>query len=200
MRNRNDDPRERRGAMGKGRGGRRKGGRRPRLGRFLAHGDLRFLILKLIEEKPRHGYELIKAIEEQVAGAYSPSPGVIYPTLTLLEELEWIRAIASEGNKRLFEITSDGSLALKANRTTVESILARMKEVSEAQAGDAARESTTTSDPTIEPQIRLGLDDLRRAIERRLTGDPPTKEQIATIVAALSTAASEIERTDPNDE
>lgn len=194
MRNRNDKPREHRGTMHKGRGGRRQGGRRPRLGRFLAHGDLRFLILKLIEEKPRHGYEIIKAIEEQVAGAYSPSPGVIYPTLTLLEELEWISAIASEGNKKRFEITQDGSLALRANRTTVESIVARMKEVSEAQSDEAAPGGMATDKFKIEPQIRLGLDDLRRAVEHRHTGDPLTKDQIATIVAALSIAASEVER------
>ncbi len=194
MRNQQDNPRGNRGAMRNGRGGRRKGGRRPRLGRFLAHGDLRFLILKLIEDKPRHGYEVIKAIEVQVAGAYSPSPGAIYPTLTLLEELEWIREIASEGNKRLFEITSEGSLALKANRATVEAILARMKEVSEAQAGDAAHDPMTTSNPAIERKLRLALDDLGRAIEHRLAGDPLTKDQIATIVAALATAASEVER------
>ncbi len=194
MRNRQDNHQGIRGARGKGRGGRHKGGRRPRLGRFLAHGDLRFLILKLIEQKPRHGYEIIKAIEEQVAGAYSPSPGVIYPTLTLLEELEWIRAIASEGNKRLFEITSDGSLALKANRTTVEAILARMKEVSEAQAGDAAQDPMPTNGPAIEPRLRLALEDLKRAIEHRLSGDSLTNDQIATFVDALSTAAAEVER------
>src|SRR5580700_5094131 len=65
-------------------------GRGGGLGRFFAHGDLRLVILRLTAEKPRHGYELIKAIEEQVAGAYSPSPGVIYPTLTLLEELGYV--------------------------------------------------------------------------------------------------------------
>ena len=64
-----------------------RGGGRSGLGRFFAHGDLRLVILQLIAEKPRHGYEIIKAIEEQVGGAYSPSPGVVYPTLTLLEEL-----------------------------------------------------------------------------------------------------------------
>ena len=129
MKNRHDNPPGKHFERGKGRGGSHKGGRRPKLGRFFAHGDLRFLILKLIAEKPRHGYEIIKAIEEKVAGAYSPSPGVIYPTLTLLEELDWIRGIATEGSKRLYEITSDGSLALEANRTTVEAIFARMVEV-----------------------------------------------------------------------
>src|SRR5262245_41920153 len=67
------------------------------LGRFFAHGDLRLVILDLIAEKPRHGYEIIKAIEEQVAGAYSPSPGVIYPTLTLLEELGYVTVAEAEG-------------------------------------------------------------------------------------------------------
>ena len=62
-------------------------GGRGGMGRFFAHGDLRLVLLNLIAEKPRHGYELIKAIEEAAGGAYSPSPGVIYPTLTLLEEL-----------------------------------------------------------------------------------------------------------------
>ena len=194
MKNRPDNSRGTRSSRGRGRGGRHGGGRRPRLGRFLAHGDLRFLILKLIAEKPRHGYEIIKAIEERVAGAYSPSPGVIYPTLTLLEELDWIRAIASEGNKRLFEITSDGSLALEANRTTVEAIFARMAEVSEAQAGDGALDRRVAADAAIAPRLRVALDDLTRAIEQRFAGDPPTKDQIGAIVAVLSTAASEIER------
>ena len=163
-------------------------------GRLFAHGDLRFLILKLIEKKPRHGYEIIKAIEEQVAGAYSPSPGVIYPTFTLLEELEWIREIASEGNKRLFEITSDGSLALKANRATIEAILARMAEASEVQSSDAAHDPDLTGEVAMTPQLRIALVDLRRAVEHRLADDSLTKDQIATIVAALSTAASEVER------
>ena len=181
MRNRQDNPSGNRGRRGKGRGG-----RRPMLGRLFAHGDLRFLILKLIEEKPPHGYEIIKA--------YSPSPGVIYPTLTLLEELDWIRVIASERSKRLFEITSDGSLALKANRATVEAILARIAEFSKAQSSDATRDPNLTGEAGMAPQLRLALDDLRRAIERRLESNPPTNDRIATIVEALSTAASEIER------
>src|ERR1700691_948695 len=72
-------------------------------GRFFDHGDLRFLILKLIADKPRHGYELIKAIEEQFGGAYSPSPGVIYPTLTMLEELGYA-VVTAEGNKKAYTI------------------------------------------------------------------------------------------------
>src|ERR687883_295107 len=78
----------------------KRGGGRFGLGRFFAHGDLRLVILHLIAEKPRHGYEIIKAIEERVAGAYSPSPGVIYPGLTLLEELGYV-TVSTEGGKKL---------------------------------------------------------------------------------------------------
>src|SRR3954462_13018841 len=77
-------------------------GGRSGLGRFFAHGDLRLVILHLIAEKPRHGYEIIKAIEDHVAGAYSPSPGVIYPALTLLEELGYVTvSTAPEGGRKL---------------------------------------------------------------------------------------------------
>src|ERR1051326_5989369 len=75
-------------------------------GRVFDHGDLRLLILQLIAEKPRHGYELIKAIEEQLGGSYSPSPGVIYPTLTMLEELGYAGLAANQDSgKKLYEIT-----------------------------------------------------------------------------------------------
>lgn len=193
MRHQADKSRGGRPSGGEGRGRHHRGGRRPKLGRFFAHGDLRFLILKLIAEKPRHGYELIKAIEEQVAGAYSPSPGVIYPTLTLLEELDWIQASASEGSKKLFEITPDGSLALEANRTTVVAIFARMAEVSDAQAGNASLDTNIESEAAT-PQLRLALDDLKRAIDKRLAGDKLTKDQANAIVAALSAAADEVEQ------
>src|ERR1700723_3383952 len=75
--------------------------------RVFDQGDLRFVILKLISEQPRHGYEIIKAIEEKVGGAYSPSPGVIYPTLTLLEDLGYVTAAdGNEGGKKLHAITA----------------------------------------------------------------------------------------------
>src|ERR1700730_1333444 len=116
--------------------GRSEHGRQGRgggLGRFFAHGDLRLVILHLIAQKPRHGYELIKAIEEQVAGAYSPSPGVIYPTLTLLEELGQVTVSTGEGGKKLHAITPDGRDHLAAYRPAVDALLARMAEASRAQ-------------------------------------------------------------------
>src|ERR1700683_5570027 len=95
--------------------------------RVFDHGDLRFLVLKLIADKPRHGYELMKAIEEELGGAYSPSPGVIYPTLTMLEDLGYT-AVAAEGNKKLYTITAEGTAFLAANQAQVDAVLGRLKE------------------------------------------------------------------------
>src|ERR1700722_9279084 len=116
----------------------RHGGGRFGLGRFFAHGDLRLVILHLIAEKPRHGYEIIKAIEEQVAGAYSPSPGVIYPTLTLLEELGHVTVTTGEGGKKLHEITGEGRAYLEANRPAVDALLVRMQEAHRVAGGGPA--------------------------------------------------------------
>ena len=119
---------DRRGRQGRGAG----------LGRFFAHGDLRLVILHLIAERPRHGYEIIKAIEEQVAGAYSPSPGVIYPTLTHLDELGYVTVSTGDGAKKLHEITAEGRAFLDANRRAVDALLARMAETSRAHGGGPA--------------------------------------------------------------
>ena len=103
-----------------------RGGRRSSLGRFFAHGDLRLVVLHLIAEKPRHGYEIIKAIEESVGGAYSPSPGVIYPTLTFLEESEMILGDA-EGGKKRYTITDAGRLSLSDQAIALDGVRMRIE-------------------------------------------------------------------------
>jgi hypothetical protein len=70
-------------------------------GRLFDYGELRFVLLRMIAQTPRHGYELIKAIEERMGGTYSPSPGVIYPTLTLLEEQGYATVTADSGKKQV---------------------------------------------------------------------------------------------------
>ena len=168
-----------------GRGGGGGGGRMGRggLGRFFAHGDLRLVILNLIAEKPRHGYEIIKAIEDAVAGAYSPSPGTIYPTLTLLEELGYVTVAPSEdGTKKLHAITEQGRAFLEANRPALDALLKRMEEASRAHAsGDA-------------PQIVRAMENFRLALRLRLSRGPLTSEQADAVAAALDTAATTIER------
>lgn len=160
-----------------------RGGRGGGLGRFFAHGDLRLVILHLIAEKPSHGYEIIKAIEDQVGGAYSPSPGVIYPTLTLLEELGYVTVQASaEGSKKLHKITAEGKAFLDANRETLEPLLARMQEASRA-AGDGPA-----------PQLVRAMENLKLALRLRLARGPLTAEQATAVAAALDLAATTVEK------
>ena len=93
-----------------------------RIGRMLASGDLRLVALYLIEQQPRHGYDLIKAVEERSNGVYSPSPGVVYPALTYLEEAGFVTS-AADGNKKLYTITAEGRTHLSENREAIESTL-----------------------------------------------------------------------------
>ena len=100
-------------------------GRGARLGRFFDHGDLRLVILQLVAEKPRHGYEIIKAVEDLAGGAYTPSPGVIYPTLTLLEELGQVQG-TEVGARKSYATTEAGAAHLKENQTGLNELLARI--------------------------------------------------------------------------
>src|ERR1700760_109914 len=169
--------------MGGGRfGGHRHGGagRGGRFGRVFDHGDLRYVLLGLIAERPRHGYELIKAIEEKFGGMYSPSPGVIYPTLTLLEELGYIRPESAEGPRKQFVITPEGAAFLAANKAVVDQIFARMAEVSRVYAGGPP------------PEIRRAMHNLEAALTIRLGHGPLTGDQVRAVTAGLDRAATEI--------
>lgn len=161
------------------RGGHFGGGMRP--GRLFDHGDLRYILLKLIAEKPRHGYELIKDIEEQLGGMYSPSPGVVYPTLTLLEELGYITA-TPEGTKKLYTVTETGTGFLATNKEVVDAIFGRMEEASRAFGGGPA------------PEIVRAMQNLRSALAVRLRKGPLNGEQVSAITAILDRAVGEIER------
>lgn len=171
---------------------RRGGGR---IGRFLAHGDLRFLLLKLISEKPSHGYELIKDIEDRVAGAYTPSPGVIYPTLTLLEELGWIRAAQSDGTRKLFEVTPDGLLALDANKPTVEDIFARMDKAQadkKAAPDDEGDVAAFWKHRHRHREVRHALHEMRDALRQRAWDKALSYTQVDAIVDIIRDATKSI--------
>ena len=170
---------------GRGRHGRRGWSSSPSdhdLRRFFAYGDLRLVILRLIADKPRHGYEIIKEIEERVAGAYSPSPGVIYPTLTLLEELGYVAVTPGEGARKLHEITDAGRAFLTANGPAVEALFARMTEANQARGGGPA------------PQIIRAMENLKLALRLRLGRGPLTEDQVTAVATALDTAATSVER------
>lgn len=164
-----------------GHGRHRHGGGRHALGRFFAHGDLRLVILGMIAEKPRHGYELIKEIEDSVAGAYSPSPGVIYPTLTLLEELGYVEASA-EGSKKLYTITVEGRAFLTANQATVDALREKIAEVS----GTHGRGRS--------PAIIRAFENLKMALRLRAASSELTDAQIARIAAVIDEAAAKVEK------
>jgi DNA-binding PadR family transcriptional regulator len=161
---------------GMGFGGR---GRRPE--RIFDQGDLRFVILKLISEAPRHGYEIIKAIEEKVGGAYSPSPGVIYPTLTLLEELGYVTVESAEGGKKLYRITEAGDAELADRKTVVDGIFARMAALHERFEGPS-------------PRIFRAMQNLGNAIGTRMRAGPVGAEQLDALVAAIDEAARKVEK------
>ncbi len=126
------------------------GGRR----RLLEHGDLRVLVLHLIDATPRHGYELIKAIEDLTGGAYAPSPGVIYPTLTMLEELGHVSA-QTDGTKRLFSITETGKTALEQARPALDAMQGRLAEA-------PSRDSVMP--------VKRAMENLRTALRMKLGG------------------------------
>jgi DNA-binding PadR family transcriptional regulator len=161
------------GPWGRGRGG--------RIGRFLEHGDLRFVLLALIEEQPRHGYELIKELEERTGGAYRPSPGVVYPTLSLLEDEGFVRPSAGETARKLYEVTDEGRAALAENRANVDAIFGRMSEA-------AARTSAAG------PRIGRAMANLGMAVQQRLAGPELTAEALDRIVTLIDEAAQAVEK------
>ncbi|CAO3417783.1 PadR family transcriptional regulator [Azospirillum doebereinerae] len=177
-----------RGGHGHGRGGRGGGlggwggGRERGERRVFDQGDLRLVLLGLIEEKPHSGYDLIKSIEDLVGGAYSPSPGVIYPTLTLLEEQGHIRVASSEGNKKLYAITEEGAEALKASATTVAAIRERIAHARARHGGERS------------PQIVRAIENFKLALRLRLSRGDLTPERTQAIAAAIDAAALAVER------
>ncbi|MDB5603259.1 MAG: yqjI [Bradyrhizobium sp.] len=152
-----------------------------RSGRLFDHGELRLVVLALISERPRHGYEIIKEIEDRVAGTYTPSPGVIYPTLTMLEELGHATVTENDG-KKLYAITADGTTYLAANKTAVDNALQRMQSVNTAHSGGPA------------PEIMRARENLKLALRLREARGPLTEQQVRDIAAALDAAAVAIER------
>src|SRR5262245_59569398 len=139
-----------------------------RAGRMLAQGDLRLLALALIDEQPRHGYEIIKVLEEKTAGWYAPSPGVVYPTLTYLEEAGYVTAQA-DGAKKLYTITDEGRDYLKQNRDFVDAVLERLEAVGE-RAGRMRQRFGEERD-SLPRLVRAAVDNLREVAAERLKGD-----------------------------
>lgn len=163
-------------------GGPRGRGWRARAGRVFEQGDLKYVILRLLAEKPRHGYEIIKELEERFGGAYAPSPGTVYPTLTMLEDLGYARAMPEEGGRKIYEITDEGRKHLEEHSATVDDIFERIAKFVEGFF-DAPM-----------ADLKRSMASLGRATFYVASRSPNDKERIGRISEILKRAAAEIER------
>jgi len=151
-------------------------------GRVFSGDELRLVLLKLIEQTPRHGYDLIRAVEELSGGAYAPSPGVVYPTLTLLADMDLIVEQESEGARKQFSITEAGTAHLTEKAEEVAALMARLESLGEM------RERGNRG------PLRRAMMNLRTAIEGRVRGDGDNADLPHEIAAVLDEAARKIER------
>jgi DNA-binding PadR family transcriptional regulator len=162
-----------------------------RAGRLLAQGDLRLIALSLIAEAPRHGYEIIKLVEEKTGDWYSPSPGIVYPTLTYLEEAGHVTA-SSAGSKKLYSITDEGRAHLAANRHVADVVLARLAAIGErATRVQQAAEEQRSSRRSLPTLVDAALAHLRDTVGKRLKDDA---EAEARLVEILARTAAELQR------
>jgi DNA-binding PadR family transcriptional regulator len=166
------------GPWGRGGFGRGFGHGRERL--FDA-GDIKLVILKLLSEQPSYGYQLMKTMEERLGGGYTPSAGVVYPTLTMLEEEGLATSTATDG-KKIYSVTPDGLEYLKANAARVDQLFERLDE-----AGQGFRRGRS-------PELMKAFMDLRGAVVSKVSRGKATAEQIKKIAEAIHAAAEAIDK------
>ena len=167
-------------------------------GRKLGSADLQLLLLALLAEKPSHGYELIKALEERSSGYYAPSPGMVYPALTYLEELGHA-SVEQEGTRKLYRATEAGLKHLADNRAAIDTLLAQLEQIGrrmqrfrrgvrgDTQAGEADIAEPRADDAA--PELQVARYDLKLALSAKV--DAPRDEQLR-IAQILRQAAADI--------
>ena len=159
------------------------GGRRWReRKRMFEGGELRLVLLKLIADQPRHGYELIRAIEEMTGGDYAPSPGIVYPTLTMLEDMGLIAEAKSKDTKKVYEATEEGRAHLEENSDEVEELIDRLEE-----RGHRHRRGQR-------PEIGRAIGNLMTALRNRIAHEGWNEQLLDEVVDILDEAAQRIER------
>lgn len=155
-----------------------RGGGRGRGPKMFDAGAMRYVVLHLIAEKPRHGYEIIKALEQLSGGGYTPSPGAIYPLLSMMLDMGHVSAEA-DGNKKLHTITPEGEAFLAENRQFVDVILARLAEPSEGRV-----------------DLRLMMHELKAAVIDKAHGPGASDQRAARIRAILQRAVDDVKLLD----
>ena len=158
------------------------GGGGPRGRRVFDGGELKLVMLKLIGDTPRHGYDLIRELEALTGGGYVPSPGVVYPTLTLLDEMGLIEEQVSAGAKKRFAVTDTGRAHLAEQAAVVETLFARIAELS------AHRERTDSA------PVRRAMGNLKAVLMHRLGHADLSIEDQHAVAALIDEAAQKIER------
>jgi DNA-binding PadR family transcriptional regulator len=176
------------------------GGEMMRAGRMLAQGDLRLIALALIAEQPRYGYEIIKLLEDKTAGWYSPSPGIVYPTLTYLEEAGHV-TVQAEGAKKLYSITDEGRAHLQENRAFVDAVLERLTAIGEKATrirehfdrpeydehrGRRRGRDDADDRSSLPPLVRAALDNLREVARKRLEADEDDQTRIVEVLMRVA--------------
>ena len=150
--------------------------------RMFGGDELKLLLLKLIEDAPRHGYDLIREIEERTGGAYAPSPGVVYPTLTMLADMDLIGEQATDGAKKVFAITTAGRAHLTEREELVASLMERLADLG------SMRERSRKG------PVQRSMGNLRQVLIHRIgNGDVP-QDMLHQIAAIIDDAAQKIER------
>ena len=169
--------------FGDGPGGNWGGGHRGRdRKRMFEGGELRLVLLKLIADEPRHGYQLIKAIEDLTEGDYAPSPGVVYPTLTMLEDMGLIREQKSKDSKKVFEVTDEGQAHLEENSDEVDELIEKLE-----GHGRTRRHGQR-------PEIGRAVGNLMAALRNRVAAEGWNEELLEEVIDVLDDAAQRIER------
>ena len=163
--------------------GSRGGGHRGReRKRMFEGGELRLVLLKLIADQPRHGYELIKAIEEMTEGDYAPSPGIVYPTLTMLEDMGLVEEAKSKDTRKIYEVTSEGRAHLEENMAEAEELIERLE-----GHGRHRRKGQR-------PEIGRAVGNLMTALRNRVANDGWNDQLLEEVIDILDDAAQRIER------
>jgi len=152
------------------------GGRGSRGPKMFDAGALRLVVLQLIAEQPRHGYDIIKEIEERAGGGYSPSPGVIYPLLSMLEDLGHV-AVTADGNKKLHTVTAEGTAFLEQNRALVDAVQARLPGAGHGRGSSG---------------LRASMHALKGVVIERAQQSQPGDARLERIQQILQRAADEI--------
>ena len=150
---------------------------------MFGSGELRLVLLKLIADEPRHGYDLIRAVEELTFGDYAPSPGVIYPTLTLLQDMGLIEEAQSEGPRKPFQVTDEGRKHLEEKADEVDALFERLEEEFAPQDRSAAG-----------PAIGRAVKNLMTALSHRVGRNGLDDELLHEMASILDEAAQRIER------